>query len=175
MRRIRMQKIIEIIVIYFFIELTFRILFQDNYRDIRYLVVFLTFLLFMIFLNYLSWKNVLTPLFYLYISLFIISLLFSDSISLLFQAVLFAPVIEEIICRQYIFEKIANTNLMLAFIVSILFFWVFHFPYSWQQSLYIVACGVVLCIIQVKTGKVGNPIALHGLINLYMIMIQGEI
>lgn len=167
-----MQKTIEIIGLYFFIEIVVRFLFKNNYRNIRYLIVFTTFLFFLFFLHYISWKDIATPLIYIYILLFTIGLFFSQNYPLLFQAVLFAPVIEEIICRQYIFEKLSSSHLSLAFIVSIFFFLIFHFPRSWQQSLYITICGLILCLIQMKTGKVGNSIAIHGLINLCVIMIM---
>lgn len=166
-----MQKALEIIGAYFFIEIIIRLLFQENYKGFRYLIVFTTFLLFLFYFHYLTWKDLNSLLIYIYILLFIVSLIFAKNKTFLFQAALFAPVIEEIICRQYIFGKLADKNLILAFFSSILFFLIFHFSKSWQQSLYIVICGLLLCFIQMKTGKVGNAIALHGLINLCMIVV----
>ena len=76
---------------------------------------------------------------------------------------LIGPVIEEVLFRGIIFQRMAKKwNIPRGIIFSSLFFAVLHFPYNITGAF---AFGVILCIMYLKTSSLILPIIAHILAN----------
>ena len=165
-----MKKFFLVFGIYLVIEIVFRLIISSNHNDLRNLLVLSSYLVFLFYFNYLSLDELSPFLLYIYIILFVCGLCFLNDNSLYVQAALFAPFVEEIICRHVLLIELSKKNVLLAVIITTVFFLLLHFPKSWKQSIFIILCSVILCGIQLKTGKIGYAIVAHGLINYCIIM-----
>lgn len=78
--------------------------------------------------------------------------------------VLIAPIMEEIIFRRLIYNKVAGYGAGVYILWSSLTFGLFHMNFG--QSLYAGAMGVIFAVVMYKTGNVLYSIILHIMINL---------
>lgn len=165
-----MVRSIQVVVIYFSLEILVRILIPKNKsREFRYVIVLTSFLLILYTLKLLSLFEVLTPVFYIVFTLSVASLLMTKD-RIFFTGCIFAPVIEEIICRKFILEEFITERFVLAIVISTVFFLVFHCTKSLAKILFIIGASLFISFIQTKTGNVGDAIAIHGLINLCLVI-----
>lgn len=86
------------------------------------------------------------------------------------SAVLLAPIIEEIICREIAFN---SNNLFFSFILSSFIFIIFHFSYDIGSLIYFLFISSSLFLLRIQSGSILNPIVLHSLINL-IVITRGE-
>lgn len=170
---------------YIMLELFWRYLFKYNFIDIkvygqalRVLLILFSFLL-VLFMNKTLTRNDFRVsnfniILLLIFSILIIILIFSkNSIKLViyFKAIFFAPVIEEIICRKLLLDNF--NNIILSVIISSLIFTMFHFSFNIVQILYFFLIGVTFSFIQLETNNLLNVIALHSVINLFIVTLGG--
>ena len=89
-------------------------------------------------------------------------------VNIIINALIFAPIVEEIIFRKILFRMLFKRfNLLLSAIVtSILFACVHHNVLSFSV---LFTFGTILCFIYYYTGKICYPIILHLIFNLLMI------
>ena len=78
--------------------------------------------------------------------------------------VIVAPVLEELIFRKMLCDRLAPYGERQAVFFSALAFSLFHA--NLQQMLYAFALGYIFGVIYVRTGKIIYPIILHGIVNL---------
>lgn len=90
------------------------------------------------------------------------------------MTVFFAPIVEECIFRGALFGTIRTKSRIIAYIVTILAFAIYHLwgyfvtDYSWKLWVYLlqyVPASLVLCRAYEKSGTVWCPIVLHAIIN----------
>ncbi|USS88251.1 CPBP family intramembrane metalloprotease [Fructilactobacillus hinvesii] len=86
------------------------------------------------------------------------------------QIVVFAPIMEEVICRGVIFGNYAANHLMLATIVSTVIFVGLHFSRNPVDLLEFTLVSLILCCVQFTTGNVFNCIMIHSLLNIYLLV-----
>ena len=85
-------------------------------------------------------------------------------------ALLFAPVMEEIIYRGIVFQKLTITqNFRKALLTSAIFFTIIHFRYD---LIFLFIAGVVLVLLYLKTKQLIVPIISHFFYNLIVIVIN---
>lgn len=84
-------------------------------------------------------------------------------------AVIFAPIIEELLVRGLIFQKLAiKKNVIQGLLISAIIFAVIHFRYN-LVPLFVT--GIILVILYLKTKQLIVPIVYHFMYNL-MVMIS---
>ncbi|USS90546.1 CPBP family intramembrane glutamic endopeptidase [Fructilactobacillus carniphilus] len=97
-----------------------------------------------------------------------------DSIKLLpyqvLQVLIFAPIMEEVICRGVIFGNYASEQLVIATLVSTVLFVALHFSTNLIEIVEFVLISLILCYVQFKTENVLNCIVLHSLLNLSLLI-----
>lgn len=82
-------------------------------------------------------------------------------------AIVFAPVLEELLFRKYIFGQLLNRySTTTSIIVSSLCFAMLHLP-SYRNLIPTFIFGVVACLIYKKTKNIGYPLFLHVLANIF--------
>lgn len=90
------------------------------------------------------------------------------------MTVFFAPVVEECMFRGALFGSIVNKNRVLAYLVTIIVFSMYHLwgyfvtDYSWELWVYLlqyVPATIILCRAYEKSGTIWCSIAIHALIN----------
>ena len=90
------------------------------------------------------------------------------------MTVFFAPIVEECIFRGALFGTIRTKNRIIAYIVTIFAFAVYHLwgyfvtDYSWKLWVYLlqyVPASLVLCRAYEKSGTIWCPMVLHAIIN----------
>ena len=87
----------------------------------------------------------------------------SSLLSKLVFMVLLAPVLEELICRKMLIDRMAVYGEKLAVVTSALIFALFH--QNLVQVIYAFGLGVVLGYIYIRTGKIALCMLLHAIIN----------
>lgn len=90
--------------------------------------------------------------------------------------VLIGPIVEEITYRFGLFGSLYQKNRLLAYMISILFFWLIHFDFSsigtnnfiyeLAASPAYISAGLILCIAYEKTENLAVPILAHMCNNL---------
>lgn len=88
-------------------------------------------------------------------------------------AVLGAPVIEEMICRKFLIDRVRKYGNGLAILVSGIVFGLIHGNFS--QCFFAAGIGIFFGFIYVRTGKIQYTIALHMIINFIGSVISGAI
>jgi len=96
-----------------------------------------------------------------------------------FLAVIFAPIVEEVVFRGVIFAKLYNNHKVLAFLLSSFLFGFIHvsdslFMGNFLDFLYIIsysALGFLLCLGYEKYQNISIPIIMHLLNNLVSILL----
>ncbi|MFJ7953015.1 lysostaphin resistance A-like protein [Lysinibacillus sp. NPDC096418] len=83
----------------------------------------------------------------------------------IFNILIFAPIIEEIICRKFLLGKVSEVNIWLGLIISTIIFVVLHFQFNVFNLIFISIYGLVLGLCYIKTNSVINTIILHMIIN----------
>ena len=86
------------------------------------------------------------------------------------SAILLAPIIEEIICREIAFN---SNNLFFSFILSSFLFIILHFSYDISSLIYFLFISSSLFLLRTQSASILNPIVLHSLINL-VVIIRGK-
>ena len=86
------------------------------------------------------------------------------------SAILLAPIIEEIICREIAFN---SNNLFFSFILSSFLFIILHFSYDISSLIYFLFISSYLFLLRTQSASILNPIVLHSLINL-VVIIRGK-
>ncbi|BDR56011.1 CPBP family intramembrane glutamic endopeptidase [Xylocopilactobacillus apis] len=96
--------------------------------------------------------------------------------SLIFQALIFSPIIEEIICRKVILETLNdNGYLILGIAISLSIFVILHFEKTFLGNFFFILAGILLIWVQLKTKSLINAVLIHFLINLISILISRDI
>jgi len=102
------------------------------------------------------------------------NLIFNNLNVMTVMTVFFAPVVEECIFRGALFGTIRTKSRIIAYIVTILAFAIYHLwgyfitDYSWKLWVYLlqyVPASLVLCRAYEKSGTIWCPIVLHAIIN----------
>ena len=75
-----------------------------------------------------------------------------------------APVVEELIFRKLLIDRVVKYGEFVAILTSGLMFGLFHGNFS--QAIFAMGLGMFFSFIYIRTGKVGYPILLHMIINL---------
>ncbi len=89
----------------------------------------------------------------------------SDYIVRLFYSILVAPVVEELIYRDYFFRRLNNYGSFFGIIISALFFGIMH--ENFPQFALGFSLGILFALVYLITGSVKAVIILHMLNNLY--------
>lgn len=177
-------KMIKFIPLYIFIELFFRIVMshaitihQDSskFKIIRstcILSVFIFLLLLDKVLVLKDFKFSLITILLVIIAMVIAKNLFIEKsidlpIYLIVKSVIFAPIVEEIICRKIILFGVSD--LYLGIILNVAIFTLLHFSFSLQEIVDFSSIGLLLTFLQLKTKQLMNPIVVHSLINLIIL------
>ncbi|MBQ6039353.1 MAG: CPBP family intramembrane metalloprotease [Oscillospiraceae bacterium] len=99
-------------------------------------------------------------------STFLFEGVFGDSsLVFLFAAVLVAPVVEEMIFRKTLIDRVRKYGDKTAILLSGLMFGMFHGNFS--QFFYAAGVGLLFAWIYVRTGKIQHTIILHVLLNFW--------
>lgn len=83
------------------------------------------------------------------------------------QALLFvvmAPIIEELVFRKALIDRMAGYGEALAIMLTAVMFGAFHANFN--QFFYATGIGLVLGVAYVKSGRIALPMGLHSLVNL---------
>lgn len=188
-------KAIIILFVYLFIEIVVRLSFQLIKNSginipIEILLILRSFTILVLFLLYLfSTKNLAVSdlviqynylIFFAIISLLLLFLenfVFGDSLIdpqelsqmqlkyIIFNSILVAPIVEEIICRKFILGSIGQSNIWIGLILSTTIFVLLHFQFSLIDVIVLTIYGLILGMCYIKTNSVINPILLHMMIN----------
>lgn len=87
----------------------------------------------------------------------------------IFSAVLISPIVEEIICRKFIYDFLAtHTNTFIAVIVSSLIFVLLHFSTNLSMNIFYLCMSIIFTVARFLSGSVTNSIILHFISNLTM-------
>ncbi len=91
-------------------------------------------------------------------------------------AVIFAPVVEEIMFRKVLIDRTRKFGELPAILISGVMFGLFHGNFT--QFFYAAGLGILFAWIYVRTGKIIHTIALHCLVNFWgsalpLILMQG--
>jgi len=84
---------------------------------------------------------------------------------IIFNSILVAPIVEEIICRKFILGSIGQSNIWIGLIISTTIFVLLHFQFSLIDVIVLTIYGLILGMCYIKTNSVINPILLHMMIN----------
>ena len=84
---------------------------------------------------------------------------------IIFNSILVAPIVEEIICRKFILGSIGQSNIWIGLILSTTIFVLLHFQFSLIDVIVLTIYGLILGMCYIKTNSVINPILLHMMIN----------
>lgn len=84
---------------------------------------------------------------------------------ILLYMVIFAPIMEEIIFRKLIVDRVARYGQGVAVVVSGVMFGLFHG--NLNQFIYATAMGMFLAFLYVKTGNVKITIGIHMVVNFF--------
>ena len=187
--------LIQIIVRIMFTSIEFSLkdinLAEDWLRLIRDSTAILTFIIYLIYSNNLNSTDftISSWMFFFLIvalslltieNLFLNTLTSSNSqllgilsqypISQIITILLFAPIIEEILCRKIILGDMNLENTCIALIVSTLIFAILHFQFNFFDFFLIVLYGLLLGFCYIKTESIINPIILHIFINAIQLL-----
>lgn len=77
--------------------------------------------------------------------------------------VLVAPIVEELMCRKLIIDRLLPYSEVLAVIVSGVFFGLLHG--NFYQFFYATFLGLLFSIVYAKTGRIGYTIVMHMILN----------
>ncbi|MGE7604359.1 CPBP family intramembrane glutamic endopeptidase [Peribacillus sp. NPDC097675] len=91
-------------------------------------------------------------------------------ISQIVNILLFAPIIEEIVCRKIILGDMNLGNIWIALIVSTCIFAILHFQFNFFDFILIFIYGLLLGFCYIKTESIINPIILHIFINAIQLL-----
>ncbi|MDR1392087.1 MAG: CPBP family intramembrane metalloprotease [Clostridiales bacterium] len=82
----------------------------------------------------------------------------------IFSSTILAPLLEEIICRKFLFNVMRKINLNFAIIFSSLIFGILHKELI--LIMYATLMGIILCSVYIKYNNIISPIILHLSFNL---------
>lgn len=92
-------------------------------------------------------------------------------VSQLINILVYAPVVEEILCRKVIFRELNSINYWIPLILSTLIFTALHFQFNPIIFFLIFFYGLILGICSIKTNSVINPILIHSTVNAVQLII----
>lgn len=96
-------------------------------------------------------------------------LAFPELATLLFSAVIVAPVFEEIVFRGFLFQGLRKkTGAVWATVISTVIFALIHTQYDLWGWLSVGLTGVAACYMTLRTGSLKSAITLHALTNLFI-------
>src|SRR5262249_15727094 len=92
-----------------------------------------------------------------------------NSLTLLITLIIgctFAPIVEEIFFRGFLYNAIkARTTVLIAIILQAIAFAGMHHYYDWTHRFLIFVLGIALAIVYEKRHSLISPIFVHGIIN----------
>ncbi|MHC5268901.1 CPBP family intramembrane glutamic endopeptidase [Enterococcus sp. LJL98] len=172
------------IVLYFLIELFSRTLFfwipnnMQNLKIFRDIFTIITYLFLLKKYNYISNDDLkinfkIITIFGGIIAIFIY--FFTEQAQSnyplyhIFSAIFISPIIEELICRKFIYDFfLTHFNIFTAVIVSSLFFILLHFSTSLSTNGFYFSMSLIFTLTRALSGSVTNSVIVHFISNLIM-------
>ncbi len=88
----------------------------------------------------------------------------------IFSAILVSPIIEELICREFILSFFLDKYCILGVIISTFIFVIFHMSFDISTNIYFIIMSLILSFIRIQTRNVSNSIVLHFLTNVLLFL-----
>ncbi|MDF7638617.1 CPBP family intramembrane metalloprotease [Lactobacillus sp. ESL0791] len=184
------EKIFMTVGFYFFDEICIRLIFRlclgsrrsellfvKLIRDIITLFIFLVFIFYTKIVTKHDFRISLGKLFFVCLLVFIFLVTTGDTkqevnIRTIFHALIFSPIIEEVISRKVIFSGLTESgHLVLGIILSTLLFVSLHADFSIPGLIYFSILSFALMLLQLWTNSIINSILLHSFVNFAILFI----
>ncbi|RMC48787.1 CPBP family intramembrane glutamic endopeptidase [Lactobacillus sp. ESL0228] len=184
------KKILMTVGFYFFDEICIRLIFRLCLRSRRFELLsvkltrdIITLFIFIVFIFYTKtvekhdFRISFCKLFLAFFLVFIFLMMTGNAKQevdprTIFHALIFSPIIEEVISRKVVFSGLRESgHIVLGIIFSTLLFVSLHADFSITGLIYFTIMSFALMLIQLWTNSVINSILLHSFINFVILFI----
>lgn len=173
--------VVKMFSIYLTVEFVSRIflgyIIKENHSISRGIIVLITFIYSLFRLHILERNDfyITRPFFFFLIVIFmgILGLMFKKTAidqKLLFSALVFAPIIEEIICRKIILQGLDGEITFFKLSFSLIIFVLLHFNLKLEKLIFFLLAGLLLSLTQYYGNKITDTIILHSFMNLIILL-----